>query len=72
MSDQLWIALIFPQRCCRFFPEGLNASRKGRIQDYKTMKEQISAHVKDLIRRIQDEEQDLQRRLDARIQLETG
>lgn len=51
--------------------EGLNASRKGRIQDYKTMKDQISAHVKDLIRRIQDEEADLQKRLDGRIQYES-
>lgn len=35
------------------------------------MKGQISAHVKDLIKRIQDEEQDLHRKIDARVQLET-
>lgn len=35
------------------------------------MKGQIDVHVKDLIKRIQDEEQDLYRKIDARIQTET-
>ena len=35
------------------------------------MKDQISAHVKDLIKRIHDEEQDLHRKIDARVQMET-
>jgi hypothetical protein len=35
------------------------------------MKDQISSHVKDLIKRISDEEQDLQKKIDARIQTET-
>lgn len=49
----------------------LNTSRTNRIQEYKTMKGQIDVHVKDLIKRIQDEEQDLYRKIDARIQTET-
>jgi hypothetical protein len=35
------------------------------------MKEQISAHVRDLNKKMHDEEQDLQKKVDARIQLET-
>ena len=35
------------------------------------MKGQVSAHVKGLIKKMQDEEQDLQKRIDARIHLET-
>lgn len=53
------------------FLEELNTSRSSRIQEYKTMKDQISAHVKDLIKRIHDEEQDLHRKIDARVQMET-
>ena len=51
--------------------EGLNTSRNARIQEYKTMKEQISSHVKDLIKKIQDEEKDLQKSIDSRIQQES-
>jgi len=54
-----------------FFLEGLNDSRTARIQDYRTMKERISAHVKDLLKKIHDEEQDLQKKIDERIQFET-
>jgi len=49
----------------------LNTSRTNRIQEYKAIKDQISAHAKDLIKKIHDEEQDFQRKIDARIQLET-
>ncbi len=35
------------------------------------MKDQISAHVKDLNKKMHDEEQDLQKKIDARIQFET-
>jgi hypothetical protein len=35
------------------------------------MKDQISAHVKDLNKRMHDEELDLQKKIDTRIQLET-
>ncbi len=51
--------------------EALNTSRTNRIQDYKIMKDQVSLHVKDLIKNIHDEEQDLQKRIDGRIQYET-
>ncbi|CAF4733005.1 unnamed protein product [Rotaria sp. Silwood1] len=50
--------------------KALNASRMGRIQEYKTMKEQVSTHVKDLIKKLNDEEQILQKRLDSTVQLE--
>jgi hypothetical protein len=43
----------------------------ARIQEYKSLKDQVSSHAKDLIRKIHDEEQDFQKRFDARIQLET-
>jgi hypothetical protein len=49
----------------------LNSSRKGRIEEYKKMKEQISAHAKDIIRKINDEEQELQKKVDRRIHFET-
>ncbi len=55
----------------RVYLDGLNDSRTGRIKEYKTMKDQISTHVQDLMKRIQDEEQDLQKKIDARIQFET-
>jgi len=35
------------------------------------MKDQITVHVKDLIKRIHDEEQDLQKKIDTRIEYET-
>jgi len=35
------------------------------------MKDQVSLHVKDLIKNIHDEEQDLHKRIDGRIQYET-
>lgn len=54
-----------------FFIEGLNDSRASRINEYKSMKEQISVHAKDLIKRVNDEEQDLQKKIDTRIQIET-
>lgn len=54
-----------------FFSEGLNDSRTSRIKEYQSMKNQISTHVQDLIKRINAEEQELQKKIDARIQLET-
>jgi len=35
------------------------------------MKDRITVHVKDLMKRIHDEEQDLQKKIDARIEYET-
>jgi hypothetical protein len=35
------------------------------------MKDQISAHVKDIIKKVHDEEQELQKKIDDRIQFET-
>jgi hypothetical protein len=59
------VTLVWP------YLEGLNISRASRIQEYKTMKEQISAHHKDLLKRMQDEERELQKKIDTRVQLET-
>ncbi len=49
----------------------MNNSRTGRIQEYRKMKDQISAHVKDIIKKVHDEEQELQKKIDERIQFET-
>jgi len=40
-------------------------------KNIKKIKEQIPVHVKDLLKKIHDEEQDLQKQLDTRIELET-
>ncbi|CAF1148793.1 unnamed protein product [Rotaria sordida] len=50
--------------------QALNTSRSGRIQEYKTIKEQVSTHVKDLVKKLHDDEQVLQKKLDATIQAE--
>ena len=57
-------------RVCPYL-EGLNVSRAARVQEYKTMKDQISSHHKDLLKKMQEEERELQKKLDTRIQLET-
>ncbi len=49
----------------------MNVNRTNRIQEYKQIKEQITARVKDLTKKMHDEEQDLQRQLDKRIEFET-
>ncbi|CAF1662479.1 unnamed protein product, partial [Adineta ricciae] len=49
----------------------LNTNRTNRIQEYKLMKDKITTHANDLVKMLHDEEQDLQKKIDARIQYET-
>ncbi len=49
----------------------MNTSRNNRIQEYKLMKDKVSTHMTDLTKKMHDEEQDLQKKIDARIQFET-
>lgn len=51
--------------------QALNTSRAGRIEEYKKMKDQVTSVVKDLTKKIHDEETDLQKKLDARITSES-
>ena len=55
----------------RLYVETLNTSRTNRIQEYKLMKDKITTHANDLVKMLHDEEQALQKKIDARIQYET-
>ncbi|CAF4419417.1 unnamed protein product, partial [Adineta steineri] len=52
--------------------QALNTSRTNRIQEYKLMKDKISAHANELIKLIHEEEENLQKQVDTRILFETG
>ncbi|CAF0843789.1 unnamed protein product [Adineta steineri] len=52
--------------------QALNTSRTNRIQEYKLMKDKISAHVNELIKLIHEEEENLQKQVGTRILFETG
>ncbi|UJR37634.1 hypothetical protein I4U23_030331 [Adineta vaga] len=51
--------------------QSLNTSRTNRIQEYKLMKDKVTAHANELVKILHDEEQTLQKKIDARIQYET-